>query len=198
MGTNRGTLIAVAAALLVVVVGGGVAIAAWNKDRTNTAGSETTTPAGSTAVAPAANTAAAPPVLPPDEQCTDAIKSNTRWVCLTKATMDGDKLTVEYEFNSGANPFNINGNFHVHLYGANADGSDPADSVMGAQASRPGNWYIEDKQPSVHEAGSAQYKAIDGHPKVCARIARGNHQLMVDNSGKNTFTTGNCVPLTKS
>lgn len=196
MGTNRAVLLAAGAALLVLLAGGGIALALTNGGGdTNAANTPSADPAG-TSGAPVATSAAAV-VVPPDEQCTDAIKSNTRWVCLTKATIDGDKVTVEYQSSNGGSAFNINGSYHVHIYGANEDGSDPADKVMGAQAARRGNWYIEDKQPSVHEAGSSQYQALDGHPKVCARIARGDHHLVPDGSGKGTFVTGNCVPLTK-
>jgi hypothetical protein len=189
-------MIAAGATLLVLLAGGGIAMALTSgKGGQGNAGATTAVdPSGSAASA----TSAAAPVVPADEQCTEAIKSNPRWVCLTKATMDGNQLTIEYQSNSGANPFNINGSFHLHIYGANATGGDPADSVMGSQASRPGNWYIEDKQPSVHEAGSHQYQAIDGSPKVCARIAKGGHQLVADNTGKGTFKTGNCVPLTRT
>ncbi len=193
---SRALLIGIAAALALLMVGGGVAFALRlggddPAGENNAGGPTPPNSATPTSIAQA-------PVIPADEQCTDAIKSNPRWVCLTKATMSAGTLTVEYESGNGGTPFNINGNFHLHIYGANADGSDPADSVMGAQASRKGNWYVEDKQPSVHPANSDQYKAIAGHPKVCARIARGNHQLVPDNSGQGTFATGNCVPLTQS
>jgi len=58
---------------------------------------------------------------------------------------------------------------------------------------RSGNWYVEDKQPSVHNSGTSQYDAIQGHPMVCARIASGNHQLVKDANG--TYVTGNCMPV---
>ncbi len=119
-------------------------------------------------------------------------------VTFTKATMDGQKLTVEYEFSNGGSPFSINSGFHVHFYGANADGSNPSDSIMGAQASRRGNWYVEDKQPSVHNVGTDQYSAIKGQPKVSRPRSPGAAiNSSPDTSGSGTFTTGNCAPITQ-
>ena len=83
----------------------------------------------------------------------------------------------------------------MHIYGADAKGTNPADSRMGAQSSNKGNWYVEDQQPSVHESGSNQYDSLKDYPKVCARIASSNHHLVTDANEK--FKTGNCVPLTR-
>ncbi len=187
-GSRRLVLIAAGAVLVLVLAGVAIALAV-NGGRA---------PAGAAGNQPSSSGAVTPTkVVPVDELCTEAIKSNKRWVCLTKATISKSEIRVEYTFDNGGSAFNINGGFHVHLYGANADGSDPADTVMGAQAPRSerGNWYIEDKQPSVHRAGTSQYQALDGNPKVCARIANGQHELVPDAQG--TFDTGNCVPLTR-
>ncbi len=43
-------------------------------------------PAGNQATVNPTAVVTSPPPLPADEQCTDQIKANTRWVCLTKAT----------------------------------------------------------------------------------------------------------------
>jgi molecular chaperone DnaK len=185
-------IIAAGVAVLVLLGGGGLAFA-LTRDGTKDPSSSLAGPQEST------STDASPPaapVVPADEQCTDEIKANPRWVCLTRATMTASELRVEYEAANGGTPFNINGGFHLHLYGASADGSEPADARMGSHASNPGSWYIEDKQPSVHAAGTSQYRAIGDQPKVCARIARGGHQLVPDANG--TYKTGNCVPITRS
>ena len=100
------------------------------------------------------------------------------------------------EAGNGGTAFNINGGFHLHLYGANADGSEPADSRMGSHSNNQGKWYIEDKNPSVHAAGTSQYQAIGTMPKICARIAQGGHRLVTDANG--TFKTGNCVTITRA
>lgn len=187
-------LVAIAAGLAVLVLlgGGGLAFA-LTRGGDDDPGANALPAESAVAQSPSV---AAPPPIPLDEQCTDEIKANTRWVCLTKATMTAGQLRVEYEAGNGGTAFNINGGFHLHLYGANADGSDPADMRMGSQSNNQGSWYIEDKNPSVHEAGSSQYNAIGNMPKICARIAKGGHQLVPDANG--TFKTGNCVPITRS
>jgi actin-like ATPase involved in cell morphogenesis len=174
-----------AAAVLLLVLSGGVVAFALNGS-------------GSPSSGPSAPSSPAANALPPQEQCTAAIKANPRWVCLTRASINGTVLTVNYTFGDDGTSFNINGGFHVHLYGANADGTDPSAGVMGAQVpeNQRGNWYIEDQEPSVHKAGTAQYQAVAGHPEICARIAGGNHQLVKDAQGG--YVTGNCVPLTKT
>ena len=192
LATNRAVLIGAAAALFVLLAGVGIAYGV-TREKGSPQGSGSSPTATVTSAAP---TSAAAVVIPADEQCTDAIKNNPRWVCLTKATITGDKVTVEYESSSGGSPFNINGGYHLHIYGADATGASPPDTVMGVPAS--GSWYVEDKQPSVHEVGSNQYQALEGHPKVCARIATSGHRLVADKSGRGTFKTGNCVALTVS
>jgi molecular chaperone DnaK len=193
---NRMPMIAVAAAVLLVLVGGGVALAlTLNNGNETPQGQNSSTPAASEA---APTTEPAAPVIPPDEQCTDAIKANPRWVCLTKATMTANELRIEYEFEDNGTPFDISGGFHLHIYGANEDGSEPADSRMGAQSNNRGEWYVEDRQPSVHRKGSNQFDTIGDSPKVCARIAQGAHRLVQDTSGQGTYVTGNCVPITRA
>jgi len=137
-----------------------------------------------------------PDTVPADEQCTDEIKSNAKWVCLTKATISNSKLTIEYEASwDGATP-NVSGGFHLHIYGG--DGTNPADEVMGTHASNPGKWYVEDNNPSAWSTSSANFvRAVKGHPKVCARIADSKHRLVPDDQGGGkTYHTGNCVPIT--
>ncbi|MBX6751359.1 MAG: hypothetical protein IRY85_17125 [Micromonosporaceae bacterium] len=138
-----------------------------------------------------------PPQRPADEQCTPEIMSNPRWVCITGATIDNNGLTITYTFADGGTPFNINGGFHVHFYGADASGATPPDSIMGTHANQRGQWYIDDQQPSYRPAGSPDFNLVAQHPKVCARIANGNHGLVPDNSGNGTYKTGNCWPITR-
>ena len=135
--------------------------------------------------------------LPVDEQCTAAIKANPRWVCLTRATFDGTTLRIEYQANfAGASP-NVNGSYHVHIYGG--DGTTPPDRIMGTHSQTPGKWYVEDKNPSIRAATSADFRdAVGNAPKVCGRIANALHQLVPDNTGKGTYVTGNCVPIIRS
>ena len=188
-------LIAAGVALILVLGGGGLALALTRNNNNNQGQGQGQPTTG----ASAPGTTAAAPVVPADEQCTDAIKSNPRWVCLTKATLDDEKIVIEYEAEwNGSNPSISNG-FHLHIYGG--DGSDPPDRIMGSHASADvrGDWYVEDEQPSVKSVDSDEFR-IAGFAtaeKVCARIARSGHQLVKDNSGKNTYKTGNCVPITR-
>jgi hypothetical protein len=197
--------------LVAVLVGGGVALALTGNNRTtgngpntnqSTAGnnSGTQTPDNQTSGGPTGNASSAAPAsqaaIPPDEQCTDAIKANPKWVCITSAVDDGTKLTIRYDANFGAGVTpTVNGGFHVHIYGG--DGTTPPDRIEGTQAGgNAGVWYVEDKNPSVKLANSGDYKNIKGKPKVCARIANGSHALVQDTSG--TYVTGNCWPIQRT
>jgi hypothetical protein len=142
------------------------------------------------------------PETPADEQCTDEIKSNPRWVCLTSATLSGGKLVIEYDADWAGGQPNIRGGYHVHFWAS--DGENPPETTKGSQfPDSDGNWYIDDQEPSVTTEGTSNYAKIirpNGKPrapKVCARIANGQHQLVRDDSGENTYHTGNCVPITE-
>jgi actin-like ATPase involved in cell morphogenesis len=150
-------------------------------------------PLGNQATGTPGPAATSAPPQPADEQCTDQIKANTRWVCLTKATFDGTEIRIEYQAEDNGRAFDISGGFHLHIYGANEDGSDPPDQVMGTHSSNRGAWYVEDQNPSVHGVGSNQFETIEGFPKVCARIATSSHQLVEDKDGN--YKTGNCVKV---
>ena len=135
------------------------------------------------------------PQLPADEQCTDAIMSNERWVCITSATITDGELVIEYEAEWAGSSPNIDGGFHVHFYGADESGAEPPAEIMGSHASSDerGDWYIEDQNPSVHPLDSNQVAALGGASKVCARIADGGHALVPD--ADSAFSTGNCWPI---
>ena len=187
-------LISTAAALAVVLVAGGVALAVNAVGSNRGGGQVGPTASGSVAASPTTPVTTAPAV-PADEQCTDAIKANTRWVCITKATFDGTTLTIEYTADWNGSTPNVNGGFHLHIYGG--DGTDPAENRAGAQAgSNATGWYVEDKQPSVRKIDSNDWKEAIGPDakKVCARIADSRHRLVKDTDGG--FHTGNCIPIT--
>ncbi|MFW6091861.1 MAG: hypothetical protein ACODAF_08250, partial [Actinomycetota bacterium] len=138
----------------------------------------------------------AEPELPADEQCTDEIMANDRWVCITSATIADDQLTIEYDAEWAGDTPNTDGGFHVHFYGADESGTEPPAEIMGTHAADQGDWYIEDQQPSVHPLGSNQANEIGDAPKVCARIADGNHALVPDSDGG--YNTGNCWPIERA
>ena len=48
------------------------------------------------------------PTTPADEQCTDEIKSNPRWVCLTSAVIANGKITIKYTVDYAGSTPNIN------------------------------------------------------------------------------------------
>jgi hypothetical protein len=68
---------------------------------------------------------------------------------------------------------------------------------MGAQADSPGDWYLEDQNPSIRAASSRDYRdAVGDAEKVCARIANSRHRLAKDAEGG--YATGNCVPIERT
>jgi hypothetical protein len=182
-------LIGAALGLIVLLVGGGVAYAQFGRgDGDKDLAGATTPPSATASLAP---TAAA---LPPDEQCTDEIKANKRWVCLTSAVVDDGKITINYDVEYAGSKPDINSGYHIHVYGG--DGTYPPDHLMGSHApkSQQGEWYVEDRRPSILGTGDQRYiRAINDAPKVCARIAVAGHGLVPDTNS--TFKTGNCVPI---
>ncbi|MEU4694774.1 Hsp70 family protein [Actinoplanes sp. NPDC023714] len=177
-----------AIALVVGLVAAGLAYAGSRRD--DPAGQLTGAGAGASA-APGTNAAA-----PADEVCTDRIRSNPRWVCLTSAVIADGTLTIDYDVDFGGSDPDVSGGYHLHIYGG--DGTYPADHDMGSHApkSERGDWYVEDARPSVLDTGSDRFRtAIGDAPKVCARIALAGHGLVQDTGG--TYRTGNCVPIVR-
>jgi hypothetical protein len=188
-------LLAAGAALVVLLAAAGIAYAVNNGKRGhNTPGGLGSSNPPASSAAPASVAA----VLPADEQCTAEIKSNPRWVCLTRATFDGQRIVIEYISANGGSGFSVGSGFHLHIYGTDRSGTNPPDTIEGTQAGSPGKWYVEDKNPSIRSATSGDFKnAIgSGAVKVCARIADHQHRLVPDGNG--TFKTGNCVPITRT
>ncbi|MEV6598541.1 Hsp70 family protein [Actinoplanes sp. NPDC051346] len=180
---SRAALVAVVAALAVLLGGG--AFATWvltSGNRAEAGGDKPTVPVS------------AKPAVPADEQCTNEIKRNPRWVCLTAAKIADGKFTVAYDAGFNGEAPNTEGGFHLHLYGG--DGTNPQDRIMGSQVpdDQQGFWYVEDQQPSVLSTRDQRFvRAIGESPKVCARIAQSGHGLVPDSRG--TYKTGNCVPI---
>jgi molecular chaperone DnaK len=129
--------------------------------------------------------------LPADEQCTEEIQSNERWVCLTSATMDGDQLVINYDVEWAGSFPDITNGYHLHFYGS--DGTNPPDYLMGDQAGDDaGVWVVKDEQPAILTPENLA-EAVGDAPKVCARIANAEHGLVPDANGG--YYTGNCVPI---
>jgi hypothetical protein len=68
-------------------------------------------------------------------------------VCLTGARFEDGELVIEYEAAWADGVPDVNGGYHLHLYGG--DGTDPPADVMGAHAPQPGRWQVEDRSPPV-------------------------------------------------
>ncbi|MFC4070434.1 Hsp70 family protein [Actinoplanes subglobosus] len=188
-GNRRRVFAIIGAALAAVLVAAGVAYAQYRfgDDPAGQLTGQGASPSPSVAVS------SAPPA---DEQCTDEIRANTRWVCLTSAVVEDGKLTIDYDVDWAGSTPDVSGGYHLHIYGG--DGTYPADHDMGSHApkSDQGQWYVEDRQPSVLDTGDKRYtRAIADNPKVCARIALAGHGLVPD--ADDTYRTGNCVPITR-
>jgi hypothetical protein len=187
----RRRLVVAALALAGLLVAGGVAYAQYGRDD----GSEKHT--GGSAGASTGPKATPSASTPADELCTNEIKSNRRWVCLTSAVLADGKLTIKYAVDYAGSIPNIDKGYHVHIYGG--DGKNPPDYAMGTQApkSTRGKYYWEDRQPSVLDIYDSRFTSAIGHAKkVCARIAIAGHGLVPDDKGG--YKTGNCVPITQS
>lgn len=202
---GRGPLIVGAAVLVVLLAGGGVtyALASGNDDTGD--GRQVNQGAGDPAPGAGTDpdqgqqpevekTEETVPEVPADEQCTDEIKSNWTWVCLTSARVAGGELTVEYDAEFGGNQPSANGGWHLHIYGS--DGTNPPDDIMGSHVpqNQQGFWYVEANQPSVVSTNDPAFiNAVGDKPKVCARIANSAHELARHDNG--SYTTGNCVKI---
>lgn len=130
--------------------------------------------------------------VPGDEQCTDEIRANPRWVCLSSARFVDGALVVEFEAEwAGGMPSTADG-YHLHLYGG--DGTDPPAEEMGTQAANQGSWQVEDRSSPLRFPADHQFvtSVIGDQPKVCARIADASHALVPAGDG---YATGNCVPI---
>jgi molecular chaperone DnaK len=179
--------------LAALLVASGVAYARYGRDdgRKDLAG------IGRAAVASTGPKATPSANTPADELCTDEIKSNRRWVCLTSAVIANGKITIKYNVEYAGSKPDVNSGYHVHLYGG--DGTNPPDHVMSSHTpqGQRGKYYYDDRQPSVLDTDDSRFKtAIGNAPKVCARMAIAGHGLVPD--AKSTYKTGNCVPITRS
>ncbi len=133
---------------------------------------------------------------PADELCSNDIKSNRRWVCLTSAVIAEGKLTIKYNVEYAGSKPDINKGYHLHIFGS--DGKNPPDYTMSSRVPKNtrGKYYWVARPPSVLDTDDPTFiRVIGNNPKVCARIAFAGHVLVPDNKGG--FQTGNCVPITR-
>jgi molecular chaperone DnaK len=192
---RRRLLVGTGIALAAVLVAGGVAYAQYGRDQGGERGG-VAAPSRSTSASASASVAASA-TTPADELCTDAIKSNRRWVCLTSAVIADGKLTLDYDVEYAGSVPDVSRGYHVHFYGG--DGKNPPDYVMGSHApkSQRGVYYYDARRPSVVSLEDERFTdAIGNAKKVCARIAIAGHGLVPDNNSK--YQTGNCWPIVRS
>jgi molecular chaperone DnaK len=176
--------VVISAILLALVFGGVGAAWALSRDNDPAGGGEdpTSTPTQDTNTQVAA-----------DEQCTEEIQSNERWVCLASATLVDGQLVVEYQAEWAGEVPTIDGGYHLHLWGS--DGTNPPAEIMGTHAGgQQGSWAQKDDYPAVLTADEVA-ENIGDRPKVCAAIAHGDHGLVPDASGG--YATGNCAPISQ-
>jgi molecular chaperone DnaK len=174
---SRGQTIGAAAAVLIGL--GAAGFAALTRDHSPASGQGGPTATGGASSA----------------SCTNAIKANPRWVCLTDATLANGTLTITYNADFASDTPSIRDGYHLNIYGG--DGVSPPDSIEGRQSLNPGQWYEEDQNPSVLKASSKEYQqAIGNASMVCARIATKDGVLVKDLTG--TFVTGNCISIKRS
>ncbi|RSM64511.1 Hsp70 family protein [Actinoplanes sp. ATCC 53533] len=191
---RRGPLLAAAAVVVVLLTGGGTAWALVGSNGQEKPGGQgtdiTAAAAGQPQKEQQAGAAPTAGEVPPDEDCTE-LKKSTRWVCITKATVQDGKFTVWFDAEWNGSKPNISNGFHLHLYGG--DGTRPDEDLMGSQATSHGTYYFEDQQPSVRRTSDEDFEAVADAEKICARIAKNGHQLAKANDG--SYHTGNCFPI---
>ncbi|HET6528995.1 MAG TPA: hypothetical protein VFH03_00050, partial [Actinoplanes sp.] len=189
---RRWMMVGAGIGLAAILVAGGVAYAQYGRG-----GDEDRAGGVPPPVASASASAAPSPTTPADELCTDEIKSNRRWVCLTSAVIADGKLTLAYDVEYAGSKPDVNRGYHVHFYGG--DGKNPPDHLMGSHAPKNlrGKYFYDDRRPSTLSLSDDLFTTVIGKaPKVCARIAIAGHGLVPDNN--NMYKTGNCWPITRS
>jgi TIR domain-containing protein len=184
----RRRLLVAGLALAGLLAAGGVAYAQYGRD----SGDEGAAGGPGASSGP---TATPSPTTPADEQCTNEIRSNLRWVCLTSAVIANGKITINYDVAYAGFKPNVNTGYHVHIYGG--DGKNPPDYTMSSHWPKSKGKYIwVDRRPYVLDTDDPKFTRAIGHaPKLCARIAIAGHGLVQDKKGG--YKTGNCVPITQ-
>ena len=172
---RRGLILIAAVIGLVVLVGGpaGSRWRCWTATRPGqAAGNQSTlTPT------PAATTG--PPTVPADEQCTDAIKANPRWVCLTKATSAGTSCgsstssptTAPRSTTAAASTCTSTAPTRTARIRPTASWA-PSPVLAAGELVHRGQATIGAR------VGQLPVRRDRGHPKVCARIAQSRHRLV--------------------
>ncbi|MGI5191083.1 Hsp70 family protein [Promicromonospora sp. CA-289599] len=196
----RGAQIAIGAALATVLGVAAWALIPWpTQDPASAGPDDSTTSSSPTASAsgeasPAPDATETEPALLPAQECSEEIQANERWVCLTSAKVADGELVVEYDADWAGGVPDEEVGFHVHFYGADETGTDPAAEVMGTQATHRGAYFFDADEPMVRSVDSPDYVALGDAPVICGRISFAeSHSLVPDADGG--YETGNCWPI---
>ncbi len=123
----------------------------------------------------------------PDEQCTETIRSQARWACMSSAFWDGQNLIASYigSPQAGGEAWSLS-SFHLHVFGSNIP--PVGAGVPGPVSDGSGSWKVWDL-PDSFEGTLAEVGSPDGVPeKLCTRIATAGHTL-------ESLDSGNCWPI---
>ena len=123
---------------------------------------------------------------PLDEQCTETIMSQPRWVCLDAAVFDGTTVFASYIIEDGGEPFDFNSTFHMHVFGNSVDPITAGQP--GAASEGGGTWVVWDNVDGFQ--GSVSEITLDGilPEKLCIRVANFDHTL-------ESLDSGNCITI---
>lgn len=117
-----------------------------------------------------------------DEQCTEIVRSQPNWACITSATWDGASITGTYysSVDEAGPAFSINSGLHLHLYASTFDPT--AVGTPGPFSDGSGDWQVWDT-PQVIDVSLAQLGVSEVPEKLCTLIANQIHTIESLNSG---------------
>ena len=117
-----------------------------------------------------------------DEQCTENVRAQPNWACITSASFDGTTVTGTYysSVDEGGPDFNINGGLHLHVYASTFD--PVAVGAAGPFSDGTGDWQVWDT-PQIIEVSLGQLGVAEVPEKLCALIANQVHTIESPNSG---------------
>ena len=124
----------------------------------------------------------------PDEQCTEKVRIQPSWACVTLAEFDGTTVHATYlssmDFDGPA--FSINSGLHLHVFGSNV--APETAGTAGPFSDGTGAWQVWDT-PKVIDVTLSEIGSGSGVPeKLCVRIANQIHTL-------ESLENGNCWPI---
>lgn len=128
--------------------------------------------------------------LAENEVCTDDIRSQERWVCLTNVEFDGTTLFALYDFGlPDSNPsFEDEGGYHLHFFDGGVDEPIDAGTPNGGLSNGNGNWDIWDDPTGYRVDPFSVFKGVVPS-QLCVEIANPTHSI-------ENLESGTCFPVT--